>query len=144
MTSKQPRKKYKFGWADAVIAVSLIGLAAVAGTVYLGTVEKPAQDLRNEKAACENFNRALENAYKTENITDFYYTLFRGAYKGIDESIEGKELNDNFIALAQLEAYVSKESAEGMLETVGAATSMVQATCAQLLDVQFSTPAPTN
>lgn len=144
MTSKQPKKKYKWGWADSVIAVSVIGVLLVGGTVYLGTVEKPAQELRDEKLACENFNTALQNAYTKDNITDFYFTLFRGAYKGIDESIEGKELNDAFIALAQLEAYVDKESAEGMLETVGDATSMVQATCSQLLDVKFSTPAPTN
>ncbi len=144
MTSKQPKKKYKWGWADSVIAVSVIGIALVGGTVYLGTVEKPAQELRNEKLACENFNKALQNAYTKDNITDFYYTLFRGAYKGIDESVEGKELSDSFIALAQLESYVSKESAEGMLEPVSDATSLVQANCAQLLDVQFSTPAPTN
>lgn len=144
MTSKQPKKKYKWGWADSVIAVSVIGVLLVGGTVYLGTVEKPAQELRDEKLACENFNTALQNAYTKDNITDFYFTLFRGAYKGIDESIEGKELNDAFIALAQLESYVNNESAEGMLETVGDATSMVQATCSQLLDVKFSTPAPTN
>ncbi len=144
MTSKQPKKKYKWGWADSVIAVSVIGIALVGGTVYLGTVEKPAQELRNEKLACENFNKALQDAYTKDNITDFYYTLFRGAYKGIDESVEGKELSDSFIALAQLEAYVSKESEEGMLEPVSDATSLVQANCAQLLDVQFSTPAPTN
>ncbi len=144
MTSKQPKKKYKWGWADSVIAVSVIGVALVGGTVYLGTVEKPAQELRNEKLACENFNKALQDAYTKDNITDFYYTLFRGAYKGIEESVEGKELSDSFIALAQLESYVSKESAEGMLEPVSDATSLVQANCAQLLDVQFSTPAPTN
>lgn len=144
MTSKQPKKKYKWGWADSVIAVSVLGVVLVAGTVYLGTVEKPAQELRDEKLACEHFNQALQNAYKEENITDFYYTLFRGAYKGIEESIEGKELNDGFIALAQLEAYVSKESEETMLETVGDAASLVQATCSQLLDVDFSSPAPTN
>ncbi len=144
MTSKQPKKKYKWGWADSVIAVSVIGIALVGGTVYLGTVEKPAQELRNEKLACENFNKALQDAYTKDNITDFYYTLFRGAYKGIEESVEGKELSDSFIALAQLESYVSKESAEGMLEPVSDATSLVQANCAQLLDVQFSTPAPTN
>ena len=144
MTSKQPKKKYKWGWADSVIAVSVIGIALVGGTVYLGTVEKPAQELRNEKLACENFNKALQDAYTKDNITDFYYTLFRGAYKGIEESVEGKELSDSFIALAQLEAYVSKESEEGMLEPVSDATSLVQANCAQLLDVQFSTPAPTN
>ncbi len=144
MTSKQPKKKYKWGWADSVIAVSVIGIALVGGTVYLGTVEKPAQELRNEKLACENFNKALQDAYTKDNITDFYYTLFRGAYKGIEESVEGKELSDSFIARAQLESYVSKESAEGMLEPVSDATSLVQANCAQLLDVQFSTPAPTN
>lgn len=144
MTSKQPKKKYKWGWADSIIAVSVIGVLLVGGTVYMGTVEKPAQELRDEKLACENFNTALQNAYTKDNITDFYFTLFRGAYKGIDESIEGKELNEAFIALAQLEAYVDKESAEGMLEPVGDATSMVQATCSQLLDVKFSTPAPTN
>jgi len=142
MTSKQPKKKYKWGWADSVIAVSVIGVALVGGTVYLGTVEKPAQELRDEKVACENFNKALQDSYTKDNITDFYYTLFRGAYKGIEETVEGKEINDQFIALAQLESYVNNESAETMIGPVGDATQVVQAPCAQILGVTFETPAP--
>ncbi len=142
MTSKQPKKKYKWGWADSVIAVSVIGVALVGGTVYLGTVEKPAQELRDEKVACENFNKALQDAYTKDNITDFYYTLFRGAYKGIEETVTGKEINDQFIALAQLESYVNNESAETMIGPVGDATQLVQATCSQILGVTFETPAP--
>lgn len=144
MSTKQPKKKYKWGWADSVIAVSVIGVLAVAATVYLGTVEKPAQDIRSEKLACENFNTALKASYDKATLTDFYYTLFRGAYKGIDESIEGKNLNDRFIALAQYEFYVSKESEEGMLDPVGEATARIQATCSEFLDVEFATPKPTN
>ncbi len=142
MTRKQPKKKYKWGWADSVIAVSVIGVALVGGTVYLGTVEKPAQELRDEKVACENFNKALQDAYTKDNITDFYYTLFRGAYKGIEETVTGKEINDQFIALAQLESYVNNESAETMIGPVGDATQLVQATCSQILGVTFETPAP--
>jgi len=142
MTSKQPKKKYKWGWADSVIAVSVIGVALVGGTVYLGTVEKPAQELRDEKVACENFNKALQDAYTKDNITDFYFTLFRGAYKGIEETVTGKEINDQFIALAQLESYVNNESAETMIGPVGDATQLVQATCSQILGVTFETPAP--
>lgn len=142
MTESKPKKKRKWGWADTVIAVSVVCLAAVGGTIYLGTVEKPAQELRDQKEACTNFNLALEAAYKEENITDFYYTLFRGAYKGIDESVEGTDLNQRFIDLAQFEAYVEDESAETMLETVGEAAVAVQATCAAILKVEFSTPTP--
>jgi hypothetical protein len=142
--AKQPtKKKFTWGWSESVIAVSLIGLAAVAGTVYLGTVEKPAQQARDEKVACSNFNTALENAYKKTTINDFYFALFRGAYKGIDETVEGKELNDQFIALAQLESYVNNESAETMIEPVGQATQLVQATCSGILGVTFQTPEPT-
>jgi hypothetical protein len=142
MAKQTTKKKFTWGWSESVIAVSLIGLAAVAGTVYLGTVEKPAQQARDEKVACSNFNTALEKAYKTTNINDFYFALFRGAYKGIDETVEGKELNDQFIALAQLESYVNNESAETMIEPVGQATQLVQATCSQILGVTFETPAP--
>jgi hypothetical protein len=142
MTKETAKKKFKWGWSESVIAVSLIGLAAVAGTVYLGTVEKPAQEARNEKVACTNFNKALEDSYTKTNIDDFYYALFRGAYKGIDETVEGKELNDQFIALAQLESYVNNESAETMIEPVGQATQLVQATCAGILGVTFETPEP--
>jgi hypothetical protein len=71
MTKETAKKKFKWGWSESVIAVSLIGLAVVAGTVYLGTVEKPAQEARDENMACTNFNLALENAYKTTNINDF-------------------------------------------------------------------------
>jgi hypothetical protein len=143
MTKEQAKKKFKWGWSESVIAVSVIGLAAVAGTVYLGTVEKPAQEARDEKVACENFNLALQDAYTKTNLNDFYYTLFRGAYVGIDETVEGKTLNDQFVALAQLESYVNNESAETMIEPIGEATQMVQATCSEVLGVTFSTPTPT-
>jgi hypothetical protein len=142
MTKETAKKKFKWGWSESVIAVSLIGLAAVAGTVYLGTVEKPAQEARNEKVACTNFNKVLEDAYKTTNINDFYYTVFRGAYVGIDETVEGKALNDQFIALAQLETYVNNESAETMIGPIGEATQMVQATCSEILGVTYTTPSP--
>lgn len=142
MTKETTKKKFKWGWSESVIAVSLIGLAAVAGTVYLGTVEKPAQEARDEKVACTNFNLALENAYKTTNINDFYYTVFRGAYVGIDETVEGKTLNDQFIALAQLETYVNNESAETMIGPIGEATQMVQASCSEILGVTYTTPSP--
>lgn len=137
------KKKFKWGWSDSIIAVSVISLAFVGYTVYLGTVEKPAQELRDQKEACTNFNVALQAAYEEETITNFYYTLFRGAYKGIDESVEGTDLNQRFIDLAQFEAYVEDESAETMLETVGEAALAVQGTCAAILEVEFSTPTST-
>ena len=143
MTDSKPKKKFKWGWADTIIAVSVISLAAVGGTIYLGTVAKPAQEAQNERDACTNFNTALAAAYKTDNYKDFYYTLFRGAYKGIDESVEGSQLNADFTDLAQLETYVDPGSYEGILVTVGDATSKVQATCSTILGVQFETGAPT-
>ena len=143
MTETKPKKKFKWGWADTIIAVSVISLAAVGGTIYLGTVAKPAQEIQNEKDACTHFNASLAAAYKTDNYKDFYYTLFRGAYKGIEESNEGSALNSDFTALAQLETYVDPSSYEGILVTVGDATSKVQATCSAILGVQFETGAPT-
>jgi hypothetical protein len=61
---------------------------------------------------------------------------------GIDETVEGKALNDQFIALAQLETYVNNESAETMIGPIGEATQMVQATCSEILGVTFTTPTP--
>lgn len=143
MTESKPKKKYKWGWADSIIAVSVISLAAVGGTIYLGTVAKPAQLIQNEKDACTNFNASLAVAYKTDNYKDFYYTLFRGAYKGIEDSVEGSELNKAFVDLAQFEGYVDPANYEGILVTVGDATSKVQASCSTILGVQFQTGAPT-
>ena len=143
MTDSKPKKKFKWGWADTIIAVSVISLAAVGGTIYLGTVAKPAQQAQNEKDACTHFNTSLAAAYKTDNYKDFYYTLFRGAYKGIEESVEGSALNSDFTDLAQLETYVDSSSYEGILVTVGDATSKVQATCSTILGVEFKTGAPT-
>ena len=143
MTESKPNKKRKWGWADTVITVSVISLAAVGGTIFLGTVAKPAQQAQNEKDACNHFNTALASAYKTDNYKDFYYTLFRGAYVGIDESVEGDELNSNFTELAQLETYVTPDAYEAILVTVGDATSKVQATCSAILGVKFATQTPT-
>lgn len=137
------KKKLTWGWANSIIAVSVICLAFVGYTIYLGTVEKPAQELRDQKLACENFNAALQTAYEKESITDFYYTLFRGAYAGIEQSVEGTDLNQRFVDLAQFEAYVEAESAETMLETVGESAMAVQGTCASILNVELATPAPT-
>ena len=142
MTESKPKKKFKWGWADTVIAVSVICLAVVGGTVYLGTVAKPELVLQDNKNACTNFNAALASAYKTDNYEDFYYTLFRGAYKGIEESTEGTELNKAFAELAQLETYVDPAYYEGILVTVGDATSKIQAGCSEVLGVKFETTAP--
>lgn len=143
MTDSKPKKKRKWSWADTVITVSVICLAAVGGTVYLGTVTKPAELAQNEKTACTNFNAELSKAYKTDNYKDFYYTLFRGAYKGIEESVEGSELNKAFSELAQFETYVNESTYTGILITVGDATSKVQAECSAILDVQFEQQTPT-
>jgi hypothetical protein len=143
MTESKPKKKFKWGWSDTIIAVSVVCLAAVGGTVYLGTVAKPAQLIQSEKDACTNFNVALGEAYKVDNYKDFYYKLFRAAYKGIDESIEGKELNNDFMALAQFETYIDPANYAGILVTVGDATSKVQADCAVILGVKFASQTPT-
>jgi uncharacterized lipoprotein NlpE involved in copper resistance len=117
-------------------------LAGVGATVYLGVVAKPQQIVQSQKDACNHFNSALADAYKTDNYKDFYYKLFRGAYKGIDESIEGKELNKDFASLAQLETYIDPANYEGILVTVGDATSKVQADCAVILGVKFASQTP--
>lgn len=142
MTESKPKKKFKWSFADTIIAVSVVCLAIVGGTVYLGNVTKPELVLQDNKDACTHFNSALAAAYKTDNYEDFYYKLFRGAYKGIDESTEGSELNKAFAELAQLESFVDPAYYEGILVTVGDATSKVQAGCSGILGVEFQTGAP--
>lgn len=143
MTESKPKKKFKWGWADTVIAVSVVCLAVVGGTIYLGTVAKPEIMAQSDKEACTNFNTALSAAYKVDNYEDFYYKIFRGAYAGIEESNEGGDLNKDFVALAQLESFVDPAYYEGTLITVGDATAKVQATCSAILGVKFETGAPT-
>ncbi len=133
MPKKEAKKKYKWGWADTVIAVSLILIALVGLTIYSGTVGKQQAEQKSDQTACENFNTALGNAYKTTTAKDFYWVLFRGAYAGIDQSREGTGLNTDFAHLAQLEAYVDNTTWDSMLVTVGDATSKVQADCATVL-----------
>lgn len=135
MPKKEPKKKYKWGWADSVIAVSIILIALVGLTVYQGTIGKDQQQKADDKAACTHFNTALSAAYKKTTAKDFYWTLFRGAYKGIDETRDGTSVNTDFVALAQLEAYVDNTTWNSMLVTVGDATSKVQADCAVILKV---------
>ena len=152
---KKQKKPFKWSWADTVIAISVACLLLVGGVIYAGTVVKPQQEVQSDKDACTNFNTALGNAYKTTTAKDFYWVLFRGAYKGIEETREGTEVNDDFIALAQLEEYVNNTTWNSMLITVGDATSKVQADCAVILDVDVngwnpsiphatSSPTPTN
>lgn len=152
---KKQKKPFKWSWADTVIAISVACLLLVGGVIYAGTVMKPQQEAQSDKEACTHFNSALANAYKTTTAKDFYYVLFRGAYKGIEETREGTEINDDFIGLAQLEEYVNNTTWNSMLVTVGDFTSKVQATCAVILDVDVqgwdsniphatSSPTPTN
>ncbi len=133
MPKKEAKKKFKWGWADTVIAVSVILIALVGLTVYAGTVGKQQAQQQSDKVACENFNTALGNAYKTTTAKDFYWVLFRGAYAGIEQSREKTALNTDFSHLAELEAYVDNTTWDSMLITVGDATSKVQADCAVVL-----------
>jgi hypothetical protein len=145
MPKKEAKKKFKWGWADTVIAVSVILIALVGFTVYQGTVGKEQAQKQSDKAACINFNTALSNAYKTTTAKDFYWVLFRGAYAGIEATRDGTDLNKAFVALAQLEEYVNNTTWNSMLVTVGDATSVVQADCAYVLDAkvnQWSTEVP--
>ncbi|MFM6962848.1 MAG: hypothetical protein ACKOWJ_01060 [Micrococcales bacterium] len=138
MSKKEAKQKRKWGWADSVIAVSVALIALVGFTVWSGTVGKQQADQQSDKTACVNFNNALSNAYKTTTAKDFYWTLFRGAYAGIDQTREKTAINDDFIALAQLEAYVDNTTWNSMLVTVGDATSAVQADCAVVLKVDVN------
>ena len=133
MPKKEAKKKFKWGWADTVIAVSVILIALVGLTIYAGTVGKQQAEQQSDKAACVNFNTALGNAYKTTTAKDFYWVLFRGAYAGIDQTRDGTTLNTHFAKLAQLEEYVDNTTWDSMLITVGDATSAVQADCAVVL-----------
>ena len=138
MPKKEAKKKRQWGWADSVIAVSVALIALVGFTVWSGTVGKEQAQKQSDKTACVNFNTALSDAYKATTAKDFYWKLFRGAYAGIDQTTEGTQLSDDFIALAQLEAYVDNTTWNSMLVTVGDATTAVQADCAYVLNVDVT------
>lgn len=135
MPKSDTKKKHKWGWADSIIAISVVLIALVGFTIYSGTVGKQQAEKQSDKTACTNFNTALGNAYKATTAKDFYYVLFRGAYAGIDQTRDGTTLNKDFISLAQLEEYVDNTTWNSMLVTVGDATTAVQADCAYILGV---------
>ena len=138
MPKKEAKKKFKWGWSDTVIAISVILIALVGLTVYEGTVGKEQAQQQSDEKACKDFNTALGNAYKTTTAKDFYWVLFRGAYAGIDATRDGTDLNQSFVDLAQLEEYVNNTTWNSMLVTVGDATTKVQANCAVVLKVKLN------
>lgn len=131
-------------WRNALIAVAVLALLAIGGTVWWGVVQKPVELKAKNIAACETFNTALGEAYKEQTVTDFYFKLFRASYAGIDNSTDGSELNDAFITLSKWEAIVAEDQSEEALQSVGMDATHVQAVCAGLLGVSVQSPTPSS
>ena len=60
--SGNPKKPFKWGWNETIIAISAVALLSMGGIVYYGTVEQPKIDKAANVKACETFNEGLAKA----------------------------------------------------------------------------------
>lgn len=75
------KKKRKFGFADAVIIVSVACLAFVGWTVYYGTNIAPAEGKAKDVAACVAFLDGFEHSHfelAQNNVTGYIDEFFKG------------------------------------------------------------------
>lgn len=146
---KKPRKPYRFGWADAVIIVSVLAIAGVGATVWYGVNEAPKVGRDADSKACVAFNEGLgkaQAAYMATKDTGKYLDEF---FAGNDKALEAADPNGALITLltevGMQRLSVNADMGEVAIQYMEQGALEVQTDCADILDVTIeSTPTPTN
>ncbi|MDE2387256.1 MAG: hypothetical protein KGL77_06130 [Actinomycetales bacterium] len=143
------KKKRKFGFADAIIIVSVACLAFVGWTVYYGTNIAPAEGKAKDVAACVAFNEGLGKAHAafTSNDNKGYIDEF---FKGNDAAMLAADpqgsLNELLIQVGMQRMSINYDmDAMTLMNYLEPLAQRVQGEdyCAAILNVKISTTAPT-
>ena len=150
-TKTSGKKKRKFGFADAVIIISVICLAFVGWTWYYGANIAPAQGASMDQKACIAFNDGLAKAHKafTSNDNKGYIDEF---FKGNDAALTAADPRGSLtelltqVGMQRLSVNYDMDAVTLMsyLEPLAQQVQGEQY-CATILGVKISTqsPAPT-
>ena len=148
-SQKKPRKPYRFGWADAVIVVSVLAIAGVGATVWYGVNEAPKIGRDADSKACIAFNEGLtkaQSAYMATKDASKYLDEF---FAGNDRALEAADPNGALISLlteiGMQRLSVTPDMGEVAIQYMEQGALEVQTDCADILNVTIeSTPSPTN
>jgi hypothetical protein len=146
---KKPRKPYRFGWADVIIIISVLTIAAIGATVWYGTTQAPIDGRDADSKACIAFNEGLQkaqSAYMATKDTAKYLDKF---FAGTDKALEVADTEGSLITLltdvGMQRLSVSPDMGEVAVQYMEQGAFEVQTDCADILGVTIeSTPTPTN
>jgi hypothetical protein len=146
---KKPRKPYRFGWADVVIIISVLTIAAIGATVWYGTTQAPIVGRDADSKACIAFNEGLQKAQSAYMATKDAGKYLDEFFAGNDKALEAADPEGALITLltdvGMQRLSVSPDMGEVAVQYMEQGAFEVQTDCADILDVTIeSTPTPTN
>lgn len=143
------KKKRKFGWADAIIILSVLCLAFVGWTVYYGTNIAPKLGADMDKKACVAFNDGLGKAHAKfmANDNQGYIDEF---FKGNDAALTAADPHGSLtqlltqVGMQRLSVNYDMDAATLMSYLEPLATQVQgDQYCAAILGVTIQAPSPT-
>ncbi len=149
MSAKKPRKPYRFGWADVIIIISVLTIAAIGATVWYGVNEAPKVGRDADSKACIAFNEGLQKAQSAYMATKDAGKYLDEFFAGNDKALEAADPEGALITLltdvGMQRLSVSPDMGEVAVQYMEQGAFEVQTDCADILDVTIeSTPTPTN
>ncbi len=149
MSAKKPRKPYRFGWADVIIIISVLTIAAIGATVWYGVNEAPKVGRDADSKACIAFNEGLQKAQSAYMATKDAGKYLDEFFAGNDKALEAADPEGALITLltdvGMQRLSVTPDMGEVAVQYMEQGAFEVQTDCADILDVTIeSTPTPTN
>ncbi len=149
MSAKKPRKPYRFGWADVIIIISVLTIAAIGATVWYGVNEAPKVGRDADSKACIAFNEGLQKAQSAymapQDAGQYLDELFARNDKALEAADPEGALITLLTDVGMQRLSVTPDMGEVAVQYMEQGAFEVQTDCADILDVTIeSTPTPTN
>ena len=140
-------KKFN-NWTIAIVVIAVIFVVSIAGTVYFGTVVKPAQNLEATKKTCTTFadgktaaERAfLDEASRTDQkpseltaVTNYMKELFKGTDAAFKTAINDSPVQSALVQLSVKRLSIQATQGETAIMTLDQAATDVTTACAAAL-----------
>ncbi|MFM5905226.1 MAG: hypothetical protein ACKORF_03875 [Micrococcales bacterium] len=135
-------------WTIAISAIVAIFVISVAGTIYYGTVIKPAEDLAATKKTCTTFangkaaaERAfLDEASRTDQepneltaVSNYMKELFKGTDAAFKLSVGDSPVQSALVELSVKRLSIQANQGQTALMTLDQAATQVTTACAAAL-----------
>lgn len=137
-------KKSKRTWTYTWVSIAAVGALAIGGAVYYGLVEQPKINHEKDVKACTIFNDALGKAQGAQSYEAYFDAIFVGANDALAEATKGSDLRQTLYDLAIMRFQITAENGAIGAQVVDQGATLVQARCADVLQVQVPDATPTN